>query len=574
MAVVTVRGIDEAKAEAHAERERRQRGEEIGEEAARLARDLRAYMRAAWPLIEPATRFRPNWHIDAIAEHLEAAYAREILRLLINIPPRTMKSSNVTVLAPTWRWTHAPAERFLTLSYGADLATRDAVKSRRLIGSAWYRARWGDVFALTSDQNVKTRYENDRTGYRISSSVGGLGTGEGGDVIIIDDPHKADEVESDTMREAVIDWHDGTISTRFNDPATGVEILVMQRLHERDLAGHVIEQGGWHHLCLPMEYEPAHPFVCPREITLETGRVLPGDPRTQVGELLWEGRDLEWDAQRSRWRKALDTAARAASRFPREAVDKLKRALGSYRAAGQLQQRPAPAEGGIFKRFWWRYYDPPGRPDGSEDWSHLPRFDRLVHFWDTALKEKTTSDYTVGALWGIAGGNRYLLREARGQWGLPETKLQLALMYEWARERWPAIGQAIYVGNAANGPEVVAQLRNRIPGIVAVPEGAGGDKVQRAHAASPQLEAGNVYVPGAGALQADGMLGPDPVLTPPWVQEFILEHSSFPNAAHDDRVDTTTGVLLRAGVPHDETPKGEQEKAAPAESAGILDRTF
>lgn len=575
MAVV-VRRPEEIRAEIHAERERRARGEQLAEEAKRLSGSLRDYMRAAWPLIEPATRFRPNWHIDAIAEHLEAAYAREILRLLINIPPRTMKSSNVTVLAPTWRWTSAPHERFLTLSYGADLATRDAVKSRRLIASHWYAARWGHMFRLTSDQNAKTRYENDRTGYRIASSVGGLGTGEGGDVIIIDDPHKADEVESETQRASVIDWHDGTISTRFNDPATGVEIVVMQRLHEADLSGHLLSSGDWHHLCLPMEYEPTHPFVCPREITLSSGRVLPGDPRTEQGELLWEGRPLEWDHGKRRWRKAAADAARTAARFPRAAVDKLKRTLGSYRAAGQLQQRPAPAEGGILKRYWWRYYRPADRGDGTEDWSHLPRFDRLVQGWDTALKEKTTSDFTVGVLWGIAGGDRYLLREVRGQWGLPETKLQLELLYSWGRERWPAVGQAIYVGNSANGPEVVAQLRHRIPGIVPVPEGAGGDKVQRAHAASPQIEAGNVYLPGAAALQADGELGPDEALTPPWVQEFILEHSSFPNAAHDDRVDTTTLVLLRAGLPGGSAGDELDDKPepTPAHSAGILERTF
>lgn len=564
-----------SRAELAAEQERRRAGVELSEHAALLGGSLRAYMRAAWPLIEPVTRFRPNWHIDAIAEHLEAAYAREILRLLINIPPRTMKSSNVTVLAPTWRWTHAPHERFLTLSYGADLATRDAVKSRRLISSGWYRSRWGHLYRLTSDQNVKTRYENDRTGYRIASSVGGLGTGEGGDVIIIDDPHKADEVESETQRAAVIDWHDGTISTRFNDPATGVEIVVMQRLHESDLSGHLLESGDWHHLCLPMEYEPAHPFVCPREIVLESGRVLPGDPRTTQGELLWDGHPLEWDHAKSRWRKVAADAARAAARFPRAAVDKLKRTLGSYRAAGQLQQRPAPAEGGILKRHWWRYYAPPGQPDGSEDWSDLPLFTHLLQYWDTALKEKTTSDFTVGTLWGISGANRFLLREARGQWNLPETKLQLELLYEWGRARWPVLGQAIYVGNSANGPEVVAQLRHKIPGVVAVPEGAGGDKVQRAHAVSPQLEAGNVYVPGSAMLMADGLAGPDTEITPPWVQEFILEHSAFPNGAHDDRVDCTSGALVRAGIRR-ESELGEpaEETTGEAISAGVLERTF
>jgi len=164
-----------------------------------------------------------------------------------------------------WWWTFDPHIRFLTASYGEKLATRDALKSRRLIQSAWYRARWGHVFRLTSDQNQKSRYENDQTGYRLATSVGGTGTGEGGDVILLDDPHKADEVESDTERENVIDWLDGTISTRFNDPASGVEVLVMQRLHENDATGHMLEQGGWTHLCLPAEYDArrSHAVVWP-----------------------------------------------------------------------------------------------------------------------------------------------------------------------------------------------------------------------------------------------------------------------------------------------------------------------
>lgn len=564
--------------EVRAERERRERGEELREEADRLAGDLRAFIRAGWRVIEPMTEFRSNWHIDAIAEHLDAVYRREIRRLVVNIPPRTMKSSTVTVIAPAWRWTSGPHERFLTASYGADLATRDAVKTRRLLQSAWYRARWGHVFQLTGDQNQKTRYENDRTGYRIATSVGGGGTGEGGDVIIIDDPHKADEVESDLQRQTVLDWHDGTISTRFNDPETGVEILVMQRLHEHDLTGHVLEQGGWTHLCLPMEYErklhvrlPGGENVdatCPPVRKLPGGRTLPGDPRTVEGELLWEGSQLEWSG--STWKRTREAVAR----FSRRAVDALKVHLGSYRAAGQLQQRPAPLEGGILKTAWWRYYRPADKWDGSEDWAHLPRFTSLVQVWDTALKEKTTSDFTVGALWGIAGGNRYLLRVVRGQWGLPETKTQLRLLTGWGRERWPAVGMRILVGNGGNGPEVVAQLRDEIAGIISVPEGAGGDKVQRAHAASPQIEAGNCFLPGHAL--PDGT-GPDPARTAPWVQDFVAEHSTFPNASYDDQVDTTTMLLIRLGTggqPVKSEPEERPARERQALAAGVLERVF
>jgi hypothetical protein len=358
--------------EIEAEQERRYKGQELKDEAYELAHSLRKFTKAAWQIVEPATVFKPNWHIDVIAEHLEAVRAREIRRLVINIPPRHMKSLNVCVLWPVWWWCSEPHIRFLTSSYGADLATRDAVKSRRIIQSGWYRARWGDQFQLTTDQNVKSRYENDRTGYRIATSVGGGATGEGGDVILIDDPHKADEVESDVQRQAVLDWHDGTISTRFNDPATGVEVLVMQRLHEQDLTGHVLEQGGWEHLCLPAEYEPTHPFV------------WPDDPRSEPGQLLWP------------------------DHFNAEALTDLKTQLGSYRAAGQLQQRPAPAEGGIFKTAWWRYFDP-----ANLDVWELPPPIAVLTSWDTAFKDKTTSDYCVGSVWVAHGANRFLAAHPR-----------------------------------------------------------------------------------------------------------------------------------------------------------------
>jgi hypothetical protein len=166
-------------------------------------------------------------------------------------------------------------------------------------------------------------------------------TGEGGDVTVLDDPHKPEEAQSDLTRQFVLDWHDATWSTRLNDPETGVKIVVMQRLHERDLTGHLLERGGWEHLCLPAGYAPSHQFAWPR------------DPRTEPGEVLWEKWGAPWLAEK-------------------------KLELGSYGYAGQYQQRPAPAEGGILKRRWWRYYDHEGE---------LPHFDQLCQSWDMAFKD-------------------------------------------------------------------------------------------------------------------------------------------------------------------------------------------
>jgi len=481
---------------------------------------LREFIPVAWPVIEPGTRFKSNWHIDHICEALEAVTAGEIRRLIVNIPPRHMKSSALTAWQ-AWTWLRRPEMRWLFASYAEKLSKRDNLRARRIIQSRGGRREGGTLiervgysgllalleqdWQLTSDQNEKLRFENSRTGYRIATSVGGSATGEGGDVIVIDDPHKADEVESDVQRENVIEWMDGTMSTRLNDPATGAVVLVMQRLHETDLTGHLLAQGGYEHLCLPAEYEPTHPFV------------WPDDPRTEPGELLWP------------------------DHFTEAAVKDLKNQLGSYRAAGQLQQRPAPAEGGIIKTAWWRYYDPTLLDfEPGEEWAG-PAFKRLYQSWDTALKDKTTSDYTVGQLWGADGPDRYLLRQVRGRWGLTDMTQQAVDLHAWAGARWPKLAShSVFVENAALGPELMSALRKKIQGVL--PVNADRDKVSRAEAITPQLEAGNVFVPGDRVMTAAGW-APNTTDTPSWVQELIGECAAFPNAANDDQVDALTQAL-------------------------------
>ena len=191
---------------------------EIDQEQA--TRSLREFVRQAWPIIEPSTPFVPGWHIDAIIEHLEAITLGHIRNLLINVPPRHMKSLLVSVFWPAWEWIRWPERRLLYSSYAAQLSIRDSVKCRRLIESPWYQERWGDRFALTGDQNTKGRFENDRSGYRLSTSVGGAATGEGGDRIVCDDPHNVQEAESDSVRKGTLDWWDVVMSTRVNDPRT------------------------------------------------------------------------------------------------------------------------------------------------------------------------------------------------------------------------------------------------------------------------------------------------------------------------------------------------------------------
>jgi predicted phage terminase large subunit-like protein len=517
------------------------------------ARELREFVPMAWPIVERRA-FKGNWHIDAICEHLQAVSLGELDQLIINIPPRHMKSLAVAVFWPCWEWLTRPETRWLFASYAEKLSKRDSLKCRRIVESLGGRREGGTLveqhgyqgllrllgstWALAGDQNEKLRFENTETGYRLATSVGGAATGEGGDIIVIDDPHKADEVDTETgtQRETVLEWMDGTMSTRLNDPATGRVVVVMQRLHERDLTGHLLEQGGWTHLCLPAEFEPSHPFV------------WPGDPRSEPGELLWPGH------------------------FNQDALGKLKVKLGSYKAAGQLQQRPAPAEGGIFKTAWWQYYDPAlldeldtlleqGHADPGRGW-HGPHFQRVWQSWDTSLKEKTDSDFAVGQVWGQDQADRYLLRQVRGRMGLTETKQQIRQTAQWVAARFPRFGShSIFIEKAANAPEVLAALRHEIAGLT--PVTASVDKVTRAYAVTPQIESGNVYVPGHPVMTANGY-APDPVRTPAWVQELLNESASFPNGANDDQVDALTQALdprrlARAGSsrPDDEWGKGK-----------------
>ena len=454
--------------------------DEVDQELA--ARGLREFVRQAWPVVEPATEFVSGWHLDAICEHLEAVTRGQIHRLLISVPPRHMKSLAVSVFWPCWEWITHPERRWLFCSYAAGLAIRDSVKCRRMVESPWYRRRWLDRFVLTSDQNEKSRFENDKAGYRIAIGVGGAATGEGGDRVIVDDPHNVREAESEIVRQSVLDWWDQVMSTRLNDPKRGAMVIVMQRVHESDLAGHVLQQGGYEELKLPAEYEGS------QQVTSIGWR----DPRTELGELLWP------------------------ERFGQEEVEALKRTMGSYAAAGQLQQRPAPAAGGILKRHWWKFYREAPRP-----------FSEVIQSWDCAFKDTRTSDFVVGQVWGRHGADKYLLDQVRGRMDCPATIQAVKRL----SEKWPQ-AQAKLVEDKANGPAVIATLKHEIVGLIAVnPEGG---KEVRAHAVSPQIEAGNVYLP-------------DPTIAP-WIGGFIDECAAFPNGAYDDQVDAMSQALVRLGT--------------------------
>ena len=293
----------------------------------------------------------------------------------------------------------------------------------------------------------------------------------------------------------------------------------MQRLAPGDLAEHVLGFEDWTILCLPERYEAKHPFVVPATRRLASGRELSGDPRTVEGDLLWPARVGD-----------LENQVRAAK-------------LSAHRAAGQLQQRPAAREGAIIKRSSWRYFDP--RLLDDDQVRQLPNFPSIVSSWDTSLKDKKSSDPVCGTLWGVHGGRRYLLRKIDGQMSFSLAKAGIKELRAWGLERWPRSQHWVLVENTANGPEIIAQLKAEIPGVIATKPSVSADqpavkKRIRAEACEPDFESGSVLIPGAASAELDGY---DNALTPAWAQEVVEQAAEFPNGQHDDIVDSVTQAL-------------------------------
>lgn len=465
---------------------------------------LYEFVKQSWHVVEPGIQFIPSWHIEEICEHLEAVSTGEIRRLLINIPPRHSKSTIVSVMWPMWEWLTTPQHKFLCASYSSNLSIRDNLKARRLVQSPWYQERWGHLFHLAGDQNAKQRFENDKTGYRIATSVGGTATGEGGSRLILDDPHSAQEAQSDVMRESAIEWFNVVWSTRLNDPKRDAMVTVMQRLHEKDISGLILEDiGGWEHVCIPAEWDGKT-----RKTVLG-----PYDPRKKVGELI------------------------CPDRFGDAEITALKQSLGTYGTAGQLQQEPSPAEGGILKTKFFNLWS-------SE--RGLPPFEYVLQSYDCAFTEKSTGDPTACTVWAIftLNGERNAMLIDAWDEHLSYPDLRTRAIRDWQTEYGGMTKESPYnrarrpdrvlVEAKASGQSLIQDLRLAKVPVVPYNPGAA-DKVSRAHQAAPTLELGLLWIPESGKNK--GM----PVS---WANAFLKQLAKFPVADHDDYVDTFTQAII------------------------------
>lgn len=429
------------------------------------------FVQEAWDIVDPSA-YIDGWHIKTICDHLQAVYEGKIKRLIINIPPGFAKSLISSVFYPAWVWLKNPKHRFLTGSYAADLAIRDTRRCRQLIQSEWYQYLWSDKYKFVEDQNQKSFFYNDKNGYRTAFSTGSAITGHRGDTIILDDPLNYKFAHSDKIRNSINTWILEALFTRLNDQAKGAIIIIMQRLHEDDVTGFLLEKTkGWEHLCLPMEYEQDR--KCKTSIFT--------DPRKKENEILWHN-------------------------ISRETLDEYKTTLGTYAVAGQLQQRPSPASGGLVKRKDFKYFS----------LANQPKFNYVIQAWDTAVETKEENDFSVGVTAGFTNDDVYIFDIWKGKVEYPELARQIEL---YGHKHSPT---EIHVEKKQSGQQILQDLTRRSRFKILPFETGRLSKEARLIANTPLIEQGHVYLPDEAN----------------WVSDFLDEICTFPFGKHDDQVDS------------------------------------
>lgn len=436
---------------------------------------LPEYMKAAWPIIEPSRPLVWAWSLDLILEHLAAVDSGQITRLIINVPPRSLKSSAVSIAWPTWSWTKTPWKRWIFSSYSSGLSVKHSIDRRRILESEWYLKNWGDSCRLESDQNQKAVYQNTQRGVMYATSVGGSITGMGGDVIVVDDLINPQEAESKIQRESSILFVRNTLLTRLDDKKTGAIVAIEQRTHNLDLSGTLLREGGWVHVKLPAE-APARSVVkfplSDREIVREEGSVI------------------------------------CEEREDKATLAKQKIAMGTRAYAAQYQQEPIATDSGHFHIGWWKRH------------IVLPIADTIYHWsWDTAMEDGMENDCSVGMLFAHNAYGTFLDHVVRGRWQYPELKR--VMKAEW--EARPA--HTLLIEDCVSGKSLAQELI-RSTNLPVIPVKPAGDKVFRASLCSPYVEAGRVSL----KEMSEGV-------DAPWVADFLEETSMFPQVAHDDQVD-------------------------------------
>ncbi len=444
-----------------------------------LRRDFAAFARKAWPWISGGEEIAWNWHLDAMAHQLDRVASADNLRLLVTLPPRNGKSKIITIIWVAWMLGRDPTANFVCVSYSNELSGKHARDCLSIMQSPWYRELFPKTI-ISTKRFAAIDFETTAGGGRLATSVTGTLTGRGGDIIILDDVIKPDEAASETTRKSVNNWYRSTLASRLNDKGSGAILCVMQRLHEDDLAGMLLEAGGWHELRLPAI------AIEEMRIPLTRGRVH----HRHAGEALHPARESI------------------------EVLEVLKRSIGSHLFAAQYQQDPVPITGNLIDPGWF----------GSFDATALTRRPGLVvQSWDTASKDNPYNDWSVCVTALVRGKDVFILDVLRRRMQIPQLRDAAITV---AREQQADV---MLIEDHASGTQLIQLLQaNRRRGVPdPIARRVETDKQSRALLASAAIEAGNVYLPGDA----------------PWLPEFVNELAGFPNSRFDDQVDALSQLV-------------------------------
>ncbi len=389
--------------------------------------------------------YQDNWHIAAIARQLVRIEMGEITRLIITMPPRTMKSFLASVCLPAWILGKNPSAKIICASYAQPLSNEFAFEMRRLMQTRWYRSVFPNVHIDTKKASVD-EIKTTRGGYRLSTSVGGSLTGRGADLIVIDDPIKAVDALSQIVMASAKDWYSNTVSSRLNNQKTGKIVVVAQRLQPEDLPGHLASLGGWEELVLPM--------------------------------VAWKDQDIE--LFKGEWITRPAGHLLHEDRFGEEEIRRLRSEMAEQDFEAQYNQRPLPPGGALFKLQWLKRYN--ARPPVHE-------IQGIFQSWDTAYEVAEGNDYSVCSTWALCGKRYFLLDIFRERLQFPD--LERAVYKQ--REKWNA--NLVILEKAGSGISLYQNIRIRTQGRWITTLNPSGSKQDRASQQSPKFERGEVYVP-------------------------------------------------------------------------------
>ncbi len=449
--------------------------------AAILRSDFYSFIQAIFPLVSPGDPFAGNWHIEAIAYQLSRVLKGEVKRLIITVPPRSLKSICASVAFPAFVLGHDPRRRIICVSYSEALARKHANDCRAVMRSTLYNRLFPNT-RISPTKDTELEFATTLGGNRLTTSTGGTLTGRGGNLIVIDDSMKPQDACSESAREGNQQWYGNTLLTRLDNKTKDAIVVVMQRLHVDDLVGHLLEQEGWVHLNLPAIAE------CEKSIALSATRFHLRRP----GDLLHPEHE------------------------PQSVLDEFKHSMGSLNFSAQYQQEPVADGGNLVKWEWFRFYDNPPARESS---------DRIIVSWDTALSAKELASFSACVVLRVRGETTYVLDVFRDRLEYPDLRRKVIEVHKrWRNE---AHNYALVIEKKGSGMSLIQDLQRE--GMYAIGVDPVGDKVMRMNEQTARIEAGSVWLPSRA----------------PWLGEFRREISAFPRGRHSDQVDAFSQALRR-----------------------------